>query len=821
MKKMQRLKFILLALVFLVSGIAVQAQDLLKGKDLSQVKVDQLSDADIAKLKAQMNSSGVTLEQAEQMAMSKGMSASEFAKLKARLAAMDNAGDKSATGKLKSPESKSDVRENNSSDSLSVPRYDRQRPRPLIDSLIFGSELYTSVAPSFEPNMSLATPVNYILGPGDVLSVSVYGVQVYDGELPVSADGFVSIPNVGQVKLAGLPIEAATQKLKTAIGTVYSSLRSGGSKLSVTLSKIRSIKVNVVGSYFPGTFTVSSLATVFNVLYLAGGPREVGSFREIELIRAGEPTRKIDLYKFLVNGDQSDNIGLKDNDVIRIPAYKTRVELQGQVKRPGIFEVLPGESFSEILAFASGFTDTAYMASVKIFQRSDRERKVHDLVAADYTKYQPAAGDIFIVSKILNRFGNRVRITGAVFRPDVYELTPGLTVADLIRKADGLREDAYTNQAQILRLGEDLTRSVVSFDISRALVGDSSNNPILQREDEVMISAISDLKDLFKVNIQGEIRLPGQYEYVNGLTLKDLILQAGGFTDAAFKNIEIARLIRRDSLQPTDRRTSAVINADIASDLSSASANILLQPFDVITIRRKAGYLLPETVTILGQIQYPGPYALSKSDERVSDILKRAGGFAPDAYPAAAYIKRFLTELEKEHSIEALKQVEKQIKDSLESDRTLIAEIEKQYVQIPLDLDKILLSPGSLEDIALRANDELYIPKFNAGVKISGSILQSTQIPYNKDNKFKDYINAAGGYSVDAWKKGAYIVYANGRAASIKRFLFFKSYPKVQPGSEIVVPRNTSSKKLNAGEIIGLSSALASLAGVVIAILRL
>jgi protein involved in polysaccharide export with SLBB domain len=286
----------------------------------------------------------------------------------------------------------------------------------------------------------------------------------------------------------------------------------------VTLSKIRSIKVNVVGSYSPGTFTVSSLATVLNVLYLAGGPREVGSFREIELIRAGEPTRKIDLYKFLVNGDQSDNIGLKDNDVIRRPAYKTRVELQGQVKRPGIFEVLPGESFSEILAFASGFTDTAYMASVKIFQRSDRERKVHDLVAADYTKYQPAAGDIFIVSKILNRFGNRVRITGAVFRPDVYELTPGLTVADLIRKADGLREDAYTNQAQILRLGEDLTRSVVSFDISRALVGDSSNNPILQREDEVMISAISDLKDLFKVNIQGEIRLPGQYEYVNGLT---------------------------------------------------------------------------------------------------------------------------------------------------------------------------------------------------------------------------------------------------------------------------------------------------------------
>jgi protein involved in polysaccharide export with SLBB domain len=821
MKKIQTLKFILLALAFLVSGIAVQAQDLLKGKDLSQVKVDQLSDADIVKLKAQLNSSGLTLEQAEQMAVAKGMSASEFSKLKARLAIMDNSGDKSATGKLKSQENKSDIRENNSSDSLSVPRYDRQKPKPLIDSLIFGSELYTSVAPSFEPNMNLATPVNYILGPGDVLSVSVYGVQVYDGELPVSAEGFVNIPNVGQIKLAGIPIEAATQKLKTAMGAIYSSLRSGGSKLSVTLSKIRSIKVNVIGSYFPGTFTVSSLATVFNVLYLAGGPREVGSFREIELIRMGEPIRKIDLYKFLVNGDQSDNIGLKDNDVIRIPTYKSRVELQGQVKRPGIFEVLPGESFADILAFASGFTDTAYMASVKIFQRSDRERKVHDLIAVDFAKYKPEAGDIFAVSKILNRFQNRVRITGAVFRPDMYELTSGLTAADLIRKADGLREDAYTGRAQILRLEEDLTRSIVSFDIRKALAGDISNNPVLQREDEILISAVSDLRDSFKVSIQGEIRSPGQYDYVNGLTLKDLVLQAGGFTDAAFKNIEIARLIRRDSLAPTDKRASTVINTNIAGDLSSTTTNIPLQPFDVITIRRKAGYTLPEIVTVTGQAQYPGPYALSKSDERVSDILTRAGGFAPDAYPAGAYIKRYLTDIEKQQSIEALKKAEKQMKDSIGANKTLQEEIQKQYVQIPLELGKIMLSPGSLQDITLKANDELYIPKYNAGVKISGSILQSTQIPYDRNNNFKDYISAAGGYSADAWKKGAYIVYANGRAASIKRFLFFKSYPKVQAGSEIVVPKRVISKGLGTGEIIGLSSAVASLAGVVIALLKL
>jgi protein involved in polysaccharide export with SLBB domain len=337
----------------------------------------------------------------------------------------------------------------------------------------------------------------------------------------------------------------------------------------------------------------------------------------------------------------------------------------------------------------------------------------------------------------------------------------------------------------------------------------------------VLVSAISDLRDSFKVNIQGEIRLPGQYDYVTGLTLKDLILQAGGFTDAAFKNIEIARLIRRDSLALTDKRTSAVINTDISGDLSSTSANIPLQPFDVITIRRKAGYILPETVTITGQVQYPGPYALSKSDEKVSDVLARAGGFAPDAYPAGAYIKRYLTEREKAQSLEALKKAEKQIKDSLGADKTVREEIEKQYVQIPIELDRIMQFPGSLEDITLKANDELYIPKFNAGVKISGSILQSTQIPYDENNSFKDYIYSAGGYSADAWKKGAYIVYANGRAASIKRFLFFKSYPKVLPGSEIIIPRRTVSKGLSTGEIIGLSSALASLAGVVIALLRL
>lgn len=825
MRKLSIHTFFLLFISIFLSVQHLYAQDLLKGKDLSQVRVDQLSDADISKLKTQLTSSGMTIDQAEQAALAKGMSAVEFAKLKKRVEALgtDN---KEGVGKLRS---KTDLnqpsaeKQDNSSDSLDKEKYKEKPPKPLIDPLIFGSELYTTVSPSFEPNMKLATPLNYVLGPDDQILVSVYGVQQYEGDLLVSAEGFINIPNVGQVKVAGLTIEAATQKIKTVMGnTVYGYLRSGGAKLSVTLSKIRSIKVLIIGANRPGTYTLSSLSTVFNALYVAGGPTAFGSFREIELVRDNKLLRKIDLYRLLLHGDQSDNIGLKDNDVIRIPAYQTRVELQGQVKRPGYFEVLPGESFQQILAFASGFTDTAYRSSVKLFQRSEKERKLADLEAAVYNNYHPQTGDVFVVSKILNRFENRVRISGAVFRPDVYSLRQGLKVADLIRKADGLKEDAFTARGQILRLEEDLTRSMASFDIKKALANDPQHNLLLQREDEVLISSVLDLRDSFKVTIQGEVRLPGQYEYVENLSLKDLILQAGGFTDAAFKNIEIARLIKRDSIAATDNRASTIINTEIADDLSEAVANTILQPYDVITIRRKAGYTLPETVTVVGQVQYPGPYALTNRNERVSDILRRAGGYTPDAYPEGAYLKRYKTEEEKTKSKDVARKAEKNTRDtSVNAKKMLLEDITREYDQIPLDIPTILSSPGSVEDLIVRAKDELVIPKFDGQVKISGAVLMATQVPYQQNSSFKDYISDAGGFSGDAWRKKAYVVYANGKAAITKHFLFFKFYPKMMPGSELIVPKKTEKKGMSTGEIIGISSAMASLAGVVITILRL
>jgi protein involved in polysaccharide export with SLBB domain len=810
----KKVGFIILTIMLVAT--TANAQDLLMGNNLANVRVDQISDADIAKLKAQLSAKGMSIEQAEPMAISKGMSAAEFAKLKDRV---KNGGINSGAGANKT--GAVSAREPNSNDKADAEKYNEPAAKPLINPLIFGSELYTSVAPSFEPNMSLATPLNYVLGPNDQIAVSVYGVQEYSGDLLVSAEGNISIPNVGLIRVAGLTIEAATQKIKNTMGaTVYTYLRNGGSKISVTLSKIRTIKVTIIGANRPATYRLSSLATVFNALYVSGGPTAFGSFREIELLRDNKLFKKIDLYRMLLNGDQSDNVGLKDNDVIRIPSYKTRVSIEGQVKRPGIFEVLAGESFANILAFASGFTDTAYQASVKVFAQTNKERQIKDLQQSQYNSYQPQIGDVFVVSKLLNRFSNRVKIAGAVYRPDVFELTPNLKVADLIRKADGLTQDAYTGRAQIIRLQEDLTRSVVSFDVAKALNNDATHNIELRREDEVLITSKQELKDSFNVYIQGEIRKPGSFEYVQGLTLKDLILQAGGFTDAAYKTIEIARVIKRDSITSQDLGATQIIVTQIDGDLSLADASTPLSAFDVVTIKRKAGYTLPESVRISGQVQYPGPYALSARNERVSAILKRAGGYTVDAFIEGAYLVHNKTADEKKREEENIERAKKILKDS-----SGLAQLEAQkntsFIKVPLNLTGILNNPGSEEDLVLKVGDEIFIPKYDGQVKVGGAVLLTTQVPYSKNNSFGNYITAAGGFGADAIRRKAYIVYANGEAARSKRFLFFTLRPKVKPGSEIVVPKKEAGKKASAGELIGISSSIASLAGLIIAILKL
>ena len=804
---------LILFVAFFYSTTAV-AQDLLKSTDLSTLKVDYLSDSDIAKIKAQLQTNNVTIEQAEPMALAKGMSASEFAKLKERLAM---------------PVTKTDVVKKDSKDDDEDKGLEKEfgrkqekivntKVKDSINALVFGSELFDNPTLNFEPNLKLATPMNYVLGPGDELQVTVYGVQEFNATVPVSTEGKVTIQYVGQISVSGMTIEAATQKIKSAIARVYSTVASGQSQVGISLSRIRTIRVTIIGSKQPGNYSISSLATVYNALFLGGGPGKNGSYRNIELLRDNRVYKNIDIYRFLVNGDQSDNVGLKDNDVIRIPAYSQRVTVEGQVKRPGIFEMKKGETFSNLVSFASGFNEFAYTASVNVLQKTNKEFKVTDIKESEFNSYKPLSGDVFRVSKILSRFENRIKIEGAVFRPDTYSFYEGMRISDLISKADGLKEDAYSNRARIIRLRSDLTTEIVNVNLAQALSGDLDADVALKREDVITVYSILDFEEEFSITIDGEIKKPGVYDYYENLTLNDLFVQAGGLTGSASKRVEIARMIQSEEIDDSNPRKIELFNIEISADNNEQAKNFALLPFDVVNIRKMSVYEKPEMVTVSGAVHYAGKYVLANKQDRVYDVIQRAGGLTSVANIEGVRIKRPI----QAKQIEALENVNLNLgkKDSIQNKLEKKLKEDLKYATIPVDWKSIVKNPKSNTNVTLFAGDEIEVVAFNEGVKVTGNVLLTSEIPYDRSKGFPYYINAAGGIDAKGWKKKAYIIYPNGKADVASSFLFFKNYPKVTPGSQIIVPEKPETKKMSTGEFVSIAGVLASLAGVIIAILR-
>ena len=814
---MKKLLFIAFLFTALLQSTGASAQDLLKGQDLSTLKVDYLSDTDLAKIRTQLESNKLTIEQAEQMALAKGMPANEFAKLKARL------GMKSTNvvkPKLKKPSYSFD------NDTLSEDEYARKQERisnkkvkDSLNALVFGSELFDNPTLNFEPNLKLATPVNYVLGPGDELQISVYGIQEFSDAVPVSLEGKLNIQYVGQIAVSGMTIEAATVKIKNAIARVYSSVRSGQSQVGISLSRIRTIKVTLIGSKQPGNYSISSLATVYNALFLGGGPAKNGSYRNIELIRNNKVYRTIDLYRFLVNGNQSDNIGLKDNDVIRIPAYSQRVTVEGQVKRPGIFEMKSGESFQDLLTFASGFNDLAFTAAVNVLQKTDKEYKVKDVKATEFKLYKPRSGDVFTVTKILNRFENRIKIEGAVFRPNTYSFYEGMRIADLVSKADGLKEDAYRTRATIVRVKDDLTKEAVAVNLSKALAGDVQANILLKKEDIVTVFSILDFKEEYKVTIDGEIKKPGEYDYNPALTLNDLLVQAGGLIGSASKRVEVARMIQSEEIDKNNSARAELFNIEITPGNNEQAENFMLAPFDVVNIRRMAVYEKPEMITITGAVHYPGKYVLADKKEKLYSVIQRAGGLTPLANNRGMKIKRPI----KAKQIEELENVNFDVnknaidaslnaKDTVKNSALKKLKEELKYATIPVDWNKIVRNPNNRTNITLLPGDEIEVVEFSESVKVTGSVLLTSEIPYNSGRGLNYYLSSVGGTDAKAWKRKAYVISPNGQAAVTGSFLFFKSYPKVTPGAQIVVPEKPLTKKMSTGEWVSIGSVMSSLA---------
>lgn len=787
-------------------------QELMNSKDLSAFKVDMLSDEDIAKYKNLLLSSGMSESQAEQLALQRGLPSNEILKLKARLGNTSTSSSKGSTTTNKNSTSRGV-----SLDSMNVSN--KASTKPLEDE-IFGSDLFNNPEIRFEPDLRIPTPKNYIIGADDEISIDIFGYQEANYKLIVSPEGVINIPNIGNVAVNGLTTELATKRIKEKMTkNGYSRLASGQTQLAVSISKIRTIKVTIIGMVTkPGTYSLSSLSNLFNALYACGGPNERGSLRKIELIRDNKVISILDAYDYLLKGFQSKNVRLNDQDVIRIPAATVQVKLRGEVIRPGIFEILPNESLANIIEFAQGFTSKAYTASVLVQQFTDKERKVQDITKENFSKYYPNRGDEITIEKVLDRYSNRVVLEGAVYRPGQYELTQTLTLAQLIKKADGIKEDAYTDRGQLFRTNLNLSKEVVSFNVLEIINGNQADI-VLKKDDSVFIASAKYFEQDYTLTIDGEIMKPGVYNYFKGVTLKDILFQTGGFTDAASpQRIEIARRIKGDTLKNT--AIASVIEIATGNDLGTKGDEIKLQPWDIIIVRTNPGYKTQVSVKIEGEVLYPGTYVLGTKEDNVGDLLKRAGGLTPQADKAGANIVRINTSKIKEDAYEKIQKINK----ATDSAKQLIEELSKPTVKIGLRLDEILDNKNnSLENITLVEGDIITVPKQRNVVKINGEVMFPTEVVYKEGASIDYYISKAGGFTENARKKKLYVLNANGSAAKTKKIVFFKKYPPVFAGAEIIVPQipDNRGKKLTTGEWLAISSSLASLGAIAVAVLNL
>jgi protein involved in polysaccharide export with SLBB domain len=813
---------LLILLVFCGSIKPVSAQNNLQS--ISSVNVDDLSDQQVIQLMQQAQNAGLSDAGIIQQAQSRGMAADQAQKLQTRIkylrsksvASTSNAIDTNAVGRRLNY-TPANIDTSNTTNNL----FDSLTPK------VFGADIFKNKNSSFEPNLKLATPLNYIVGPNDELDINVYGNSLINWKLTVSPDGNINIPGIGVLNVSGKTIEQATAQIKSKLAANNYAV-GHGTNVNVTLGNIRSIQVIIIGQVIkPGTYTLPSLATVFNALYVAGGPNYNGSLRQIEVIRNNRIIKHLDVYDFLVKGDQKDNITLQDQDIVRVPTYRTRVELAGQVKIPALFEVLPGETLQNILNYAGGFTDSAYTARIKVSQINDQQRKITDVLEADYNDYIPLRGDKFTVGSIINRYENRVTITGAVFKPGEYELQKGLTLYQLIANAAGLKEDAFTERGTITRLKPDNTTEIISFNLKD--VENKVTDIPLQREDVINISSIFDLRDKYTVTINGEVRKPGKFAFGDNMKVEDLILKAGGFAEgASTKRVEVARRVSDSNPESKNSTVAQVFSVDVDNQITPGTADFVLQPFDIVSVYSLPGYEKQKVVKVEGEVLYPGSYTIKNKNEKISDLVKRAGGLTVFADVEGGSLKRNniailgLDKSKTDSTALALEQTAKSnrlkqaYKDSTSND-----DQQQRNDFVGIDLKNILKNPGSKIDLLLEDGDELRIPKEQQIVRVNGQVLYPSAVVYDNSKSFNDFVSNAGGYAPRALKSGAYVVYPNGTVKGTRKFLFFNIHPGVKPGSQIYVPLKPAPVGNSLQTILGLTTGLASIGAIILGILSL
>ncbi|MDA9067278.1 SLBB domain-containing protein [Flavobacteriaceae bacterium] len=856
---------IVIITITLFSLLSIQAQ---KGFDLSSVNYTNMTNNQLQQLFQEASSKGYNYNDILKAAEAQGLTAEEIDTLDKRFNSLNTRASKNSN----IPNQESRLRNTNYSDiSLQESQLGNLNndgvEYPKMKSDLFGFDVFKGNSLlTFQSNLNIPTPAGYILGSGDKLFIDIYGQSEAYYQIEISPEGTIILENFGPIHLSGLTVENATKRIENRLSKVYLGI-NGDKKntfVNVSVGKSRTIKVNIVGEVdVPGSYTLSAFNSVYNALYVAGGITENATLRDVKVYRNNKLISKVDIYKYLTAGDASGDIALENNDLILVKPYTNRVTLNGAVKIEGRFELLKNESLQDLLNYASGFNEQAYTKTIKVKRVSDGEHIVADINKDQFEIFTPKSGDVFQVDKVLDRYKNRVIVNGAVYRPGVYAITKGLGVKGLLAKTEGLKQDALTTTANIIRTNEDLSTSSITFNLRDVLSG-KNQDILLQKEDVLTITSKNEIKEDDYVEIAGAVNQPGIYTYSKGMKLKDLILKARGFNKTATETrVEISRKLKDSNAD--NSKLSQVIVVDISKEFDDLENenNIMLSPFDHITVRTNPNFKEKQFVFVDGQVNYPGLYAIESKSERVSDLLKRSGGVNEFAYPNGATLIRKTeyykkeTEFDKQQTtllalkenlitetdslsefdsgllkrinsdldkLSLLTQEEKNIlnkstnftisakKDSLQPYLLPKEELFNTTESIAIDLSEIIKNNGSISDLLVQSGDTLFVPKKLETVRLRGELLNPTTVRHQNNKTTKYYINNAGGFKSRADKSKTYVIYPNGLARATKKFLFFNIYPKVVAGSEIIVPQKLEKKSsLGIGNLTGIFTTVATL----------
>ena len=676
----------------------------------------------------------------------------------------------------------------------------------LTEERVFGRNIFNTRNLTFEPNNNMATPPNYRLGPGDEVIIDIWGASQNTIRQTISPDGTVSLQELGPVYLSGMSVKEAERYLQSELGKLYSN---EDNQIRLTLGNSRTIQINIMGEVVqPGTYALSAFSTVLHALYRAGGVNDIGSLREVRLVRGGKTIATVDVYDFIMNGKIKDDISLQEGDVIIVPSYDMLVKISGNVKRNMRFEMKNGESVSDLLRYAGGFEADAYSRSLRIVRQNGREYEVRSVGEEEFASTALTDGDVVTVGAILDRFTNKVEVKGAVYRPDIYELGGRIaTVRQLVEQADGLMDDAFTARAVLQRQHDDMTREVLSVDIAAVMNG-SSPDIVLHRNDILYIPSIHDLHEFGDITIRGEVAQPGNYTYADNMTIEDLIIQAGGLREAASTvRIDVSRRIKDPASTSDSERIGEIFTFALKDGfVIDGKPGFVLQPYDEVYVRRSPAYQPQQNTRIEGEVTFEGTYTMTTKSERISDLVKKAGGPTPSAYIRGARLIRVENETERRRKQDVIELLSRELGTNA-ADSLNIA-VDNTYT-VGIDLETALKRPGSSADLILREGDVLYVPKMNNTVRINGAVMMPNTVSYNEGFTVRQYINNAGGYSQHAKKNKKFVIYMNGRIDKIRG----TGKRQLEPGCEIIVPmkKQRQGAANTISQILGYTSSIASL----------